>query len=202
MKAVFGCLLCLVLATSHTYAIKGGPPITKGGVNVIGTYAGVLHPPFCPLANPAQCGGSLNSLGLFSLGIPQAGLASGSVALFTGERTFVGSIQGVADPTTGGLEAAMQGIPVVSGGGITIFTLNFHADGFIHAKIKTPKSTTAISLGSTRVQGTAVITTTNRNVTPPDVSVTNYTVDGFKQSNTASAATGGALPSASPAGGQ
>ena len=201
MKAFFGCLLCLVLATTHTYAIKGGPPIPGVGKNVVGTFAGVLRPPFCPLANPAQCGGGLNSLGLFSLGIPQAGLASGSVALFTGERTFVGSIQGVADPTTEKLEAAMQGIPVVTAGGITIFTLNFHADGFIHATIKTPKNGVSLSLAATRLQGTAVITTTNRNVTPPDVSVTSYTVDGLKQSNTASAGTS-AVPSASPAGGQ
>src|SRR4051794_41200573 len=112
MKAFFGCLLCLVLATTHTYAIKGGPPIPGVGKNVVGTFAGVLRPPFCPLANPAQCGGGLNSLGLFSLGIPQAGLASGSGALFTREPPLVGSNQGGADPATGEVGAAVEGSSV------------------------------------------------------------------------------------------
>lgn len=143
---------------------------------------------------------SQNTLGIFSLGIPQSGLASGNVAIFTGERTFVGSIQGVGDPNSGSLQAAIQAIPVVTGGGETIFTLNFHADGILKAKVKNSRARVQ-SLASTRLAGTAVVTTTNRNVTPVSTAITNFDVEGFKQSNSATT-TAGTGASSSPSGGQ
>jgi hypothetical protein len=178
VKALFGSLLCLVLASSQSFALKGGPPYPVG-TNIVGTYAGVLQGEFDP-TNPR----SSNTLGIFSLGIPQTGLSSGSVALFTGERTFVGTIQGIGDPNKATLRATLQAVPVVTGGGQTITTLNFHADGTLNANIKTVRSA-FVTVANTRIEGTSTITTTNRNTSPPTVSIASFLVDGFKQSNAA-----------------
>src|SRR5437867_5172612 len=117
MKVLLGSLMCLILTMTQVFAISGGPWGTTQ-VTVTGTYAGVLRP---ILAS--------NNLGLFTLKIPQIGLATGDFLIFTGERTFVGTITGVADPNSAKLDATLQGIPVVTGGGQTVTTLNFHADG-------------------------------------------------------------------------
>lgn len=187
LKAIFGCLLCVVLPTAECFAVKGGP-VYPAGRNIVGTYAGVLEGAFDP-TNPR----SSNTLGIFSLGVPQTGLANGSLALFTGERTFVGSIQGIGDPNRGTIRAALQGIPVVTGGGVTIFTLNFHADGLLNAQVKPGRNASA-GVAATRLVGSAVITTTNRNVTPVEKDTTTFAVDGFKQSSQASSVTVAASP--------
>jgi hypothetical protein len=186
MKILLGCLMCLVLPMSQAFAISGGPPYPIQA-NIIGTYAGALNPVVA----------SSNTLGIFSVGIPDTGLASGPFFVFTGERTFVGSIQGVGDPDKATLRANLQAIPVVTAGDTTIFTLNFHADGSMNAKVKARSK--RFGTTSTRLTGTAHITTTNRNDTPPTTTETDFTVDGFKQSNTANS--GSAAPSASPTGG-
>ena len=175
MKALFGALICLVFTLTKSFAISGGP--WSGGnkiIGVVGTYAGVLHDVVV---------GS-NNLGIFTLSVPQTGLASGNVLIFTGERTFSGPITGLADPNSDILEATLQGIPVVTSGSTTIETLNFHADGTMNAKIRGSKNATSIS--SVRVRGTAHVTTTNRNVSPPSQTMTDYVVHGFKQSESSS----------------
>ena len=170
---------------SQAFAIKGGPEYPGAKANIVGTYAGVL--------DPTDVGS--NTLGIFSVGIPQTGLASGPFLVFTGERTFVGSIQGIGDPNKSTLRANLQGVPVVTAGNTTIFTLNFHADGSMNARIAA-RSTTVFSVSNTRLTGSAHITTTNRNVDPVERTDTDFTVDGFKQSNTA---TNVPIPSGSPA---
>jgi hypothetical protein len=196
VKALFGSLLCFVLATSQCFAISGGPVYPANKINIVGTYAGVLQGVFDP-TNPA----STNTLGIFSVGVPAQGLANGSLALFTGERTFVGTMQGIGDPNKGTLRAALQAIPVVTGGGITIFTLNFHADGTLEAKVKAPRSGIQ-TIARTRLVGSAIVNTVNRNTTPPTRTIASFMVDGFKQSNTASTATISNGGGASPSGGQ
>jgi hypothetical protein len=172
MKTLLGCLMCLVLTIAQTFAISGGPWGTgKGLVGVVGTYAGTFQDVVV---------GS-NNLAVFTLSVPQTGLSTGTVLIFTGERTFSGPMTGLADPNTDILEATLQGIPVVTSGSTTIETLNFHADGTLHGRVTAnTKTTTAIS--SIRIRGTAHVTTTNRNVTPPEQTITDYTVHGFKQS--------------------
>jgi hypothetical protein len=182
MRILFALLMCLVFTTAQCFALKGGPPYPVG-TNIIGTYAGVLQGVFDP-TNPR----SSNTLGIFSIGIPQTGLATGSVAIFTGERTFVGTIQGIGDPNKATLRAALQAVPVVTGGGQTITTLNFHADGTVSADIKTVRSAFN-TVANTRLTGTSTVTTTNNNTSPPTQNISSFVVDGFKQSN--SAPTGG-----------
>ena len=171
--------MCLVFTTAQTFAISGGP--WSGGnkiIGIVGTYAGVMHDIVIGSGN----------LGIFTLSVPQTGLATGTVFIFTGQRAFSGPISGLADPNTDVLEATLQGIPVVSSSGATIETLNFHADGSLNAKIRLSKKSLGIS--SVRVRGTSHVTTTDSSATcatccPPGCS-TDYTVHGFKQSESSS----------------
>src|SRR5437763_17217817 len=102
MKALLGALTCLVFTMTQSFAISGGP-WGRGQVGVTGTYAGVLHPIVAS-----------GSLGLFSIKVPDSGLATGDFVIFTTTRTFVGTIKGVADPNSSTLNATLQGIPVVT----------------------------------------------------------------------------------------
>src|SRR5256885_14312941 len=179
MKALLGALMCLVFTMTQSFAVSGGP--WGGGnkiIGVVGTYAGVMHDIVLGSGN----------LGIFTLSVPQSGLATGTVFLFTGQRAFSGPITGLADPNTDVLEATLQAIPVVSSGGATIETLNFHADGSLNAKIRLSKKSLGIS--AVRIRGTAHVDTTNSSSTcvtccPPGCP-TDYTVHGFKQSETSS----------------
>ena len=183
MKILLACLMSLVFTISQSFAISGGPwSGGKGLVGVVGTYAGTLQDVMV---------GS-NNLGIFTLSVPQSGLSTGSVLIFTGERTFSGPITGLADPNTDVLLATLQGIPVVTSGSTTIETLNFHADGTVNAKIRANRKSTSIS--SVRIRGTAHVTTINQNsgcTTGCNCQTdckreTDYTVRGFKQSESSS----------------
>jgi hypothetical protein len=187
MKILLACLMCVILPISQAIAIDGGPVYGNGNalVSVVGTYAGVL----------LDVAVGSNNLGIFTVSIPQQGLATGNVFLFTGERTFSGPISGLADPNTDKFIGTLQGIPVVTSGTTTIETLNFHADGTIKAKVKLGKG---VGVSSFRLNGTAHVTTTKTSgscdsnpACDPNISVccktmTDYNVRGFKQSNAAS----------------
>ncbi len=174
MKAILGLLLCYVLFASQCFAIKGGPVYPGGTVNVTGNFAGVL--------NPTKTG--VNALGIFTVSIPLTGLASGSFLIFQSGRTFVGTIQGLADPRTATLKAVVQGIPVVTQtdptgpGGIIITTLNVHADGLLEAQIKAPPASNFFN-SRTLLTGTSSITVT---IAGEVDSILDFDVDGFFQS--------------------
>src|SRR5258708_5179528 len=183
MKALLGCLMCLVFSVAQTFAISGGPWSGAGApVNVTGTYAGVLHDVSVGSGN----------LGIFTLSVPQSGLATGTVLIFTGQRTFSGPISGLADPNTDFLDATLQGIPVVTSGGITIDTLNFHADGTLKARVRLNKKSFGVSAvrlrGTPPTGGAHVITTCSGSACTSCQSgcATDYTVHGFKQSESGS----------------
>jgi hypothetical protein len=140
MKILLACLMCLVLGASQCFAIKGGP-VYPGVKDISGTFAGVLTP----------IGVGQNALGIFTVGIPQAGqtgLSSGAFLVFTGERTFTGTIQGIGDPNRGTLRAVLQGIPFIPAGTGTVTTLNVDADGFLTASV-IPSSSAAFSVFGT-----------------------------------------------------
>src|SRR6266404_1277021 len=104
MRVLLAALMCLVFTITQAFAISGGPPY-PGATNVVGVYAGVMKPKFpstCP-ADPTTCPDdpptcSANSLGVFSVGVPDSGLATGTFVMFSQGRVFSGSIQGTADP--------------------------------------------------------------------------------------------------------
>ena len=126
MKALFACLLCLVFASSQSYAISGGPFQGPGRISVTGTYSGVMLPSktFSPGAN---------SIALFTMNIPSTGLASGTVVIFGAGLTFTGDIQASADPdsakVTGEIDATStvtvgsQGMNATIKLGKTLFTI-------------------------------------------------------------------------------
>ncbi len=71
MKILFAALMCLVLGGAQCFAISGGP-VYPGGLNVVGTFGGVLLPGAItnrcePDSDPA--GETL--LGFFQLAFPR-----------------------------------------------------------------------------------------------------------------------------------
>jgi hypothetical protein len=92
MKALFGCLMCFVLTVSQAFALSGGPPYPSA-TNIAGTYAGVMSP-----RNAGHNNCALNSLGIFSLVAPAAGISEGQFIMFAQGRVFSGAIHAVADP--------------------------------------------------------------------------------------------------------
>jgi hypothetical protein len=190
MKALFGCLLCLVLTSSHTYAVKGGPVYPGGGTNVIGRYAGVMLPPFCPIPDPSQCPGGFNALGLFTLIIPQNGLGAGEAIIFSSGRAFIGSISGSANPNTAALAGVLsteyKTTPLGSSGTPRTCAT---AGGQIRARIS-PSNRQGGSASSVLIRGTATVAVSCIDpifgcpATCTEGS-TAFEIDGYKQSNVA-----------------
>lgn len=204
MKALFGSLLCLVLATSQSFALKGGPPYPTGG-NIKGTYAGVMQGLFDP-TNPR----SSNTLGLFSFSIPASGFATGTVVFFVAGRTFTGTFQGIGDPNKGRLRGVVQSTTstniILCQPPTTFITsdptatpplrplptdVTDRADGAVDASI-TSSAKAGSSVTGTLLKGTGFVTATQtvkKGDTYPDCqtaqvnsSLLSLIVDGFKQS--------------------
>lgn len=175
MKALLGCLLCLILGTSQSYALKGGPGLGGGQVRTTGVYAGVMTPgPLSPGAN---------SIGLFAVSIPRSGLGTGTVILFTAGQTYTGVFTGVADPDsaklTGQIDASFPIISSVreSDGQITTTTFLAKAAGKVDAKIR-PNSR-LFSAAAARLVGEANVQY-SITVNNPFTQI-GYIVSGFKQ---------------------
>jgi hypothetical protein len=180
MKALLGCLLCLILATSQASAISGGPGFGKGQVSTTGTYAGVLTPgPLSPGAN---------SIGLFTISVPKTGLGSGSVVLFTAGETYIGPFQGIADPDSaklfGEIDATFNYVEIIQTGVDSNGTPKFEsvtfaavAAGQMQGRIVANKrtSTAAVRLtGDANVQYSLTINNPFAQI--------GYLISGFKQS--------------------
>ncbi len=157
--------LIAIVATAYlSLGISGGPNYgaSKRFVNVVGSYAGVLEPVAVP-----------NNLGIFTLVVPQVGLATGTFSIFSGGTTFAGTISAVANPNKRSVRGAFESSAIADAS-----TSPPHADGSLNAFIR-PSRGGISSVSSTRLTGTAHVTTTV-GVTKTDI---DYTVDGFKQSN-------------------
>jgi hypothetical protein len=202
VKALFGSLLCLVLATSECFALSGGPVYGGGKANVVGTYAGVLQGAFDP-TNPI----SSNSIGIFSLGIPKTGTGGGNFVMFAQGRTFTGTVRGVGDAAKASLKAILTatfnynltvGVTDPVTGVFTLQTVPVTAsvNGSMNAQVKTTRSSSIFtSTGATRLKGDAVLNIDQGEVAnngqPILTGVLALGVTGFKQSDTATAVTAG-----------
>jgi len=204
MKSVLGCLMCLVFTMSQSFAISGGP--FGRGVNVVGTYAGVIKRPSDspPLVLPAGCVSpvaacSANSLGVFSVEVPPTGISSGTFVMFSQGRIFTGTIRGTADPgqakLTGVLNATFN-FTVTDNTKTppTTTSVTASANGNLKTTIRNVSSQTTLGVAATRLAGTATL-----NIDQGDVNRLNETcvtcfmtlrVVGFKQSNTAATTSG------------
>jgi hypothetical protein len=207
VKALFGSLLCLVLAVSQSFAIKGGPPYPPGS-NIVGTYGGVLQGVFDP-TTPS----SSNTIGVFSLGVPKTGNASGPFVMFARGRVFSGTIQATADPVKAAIKGVLDArfsysVPktvtdtiIDSNGGTIIIsrvvnvTVTANANGPLDATVSATKSARTLSASTTIIQGSATLNISQGEIAangdPVVVSILSLSVSGFKQSDSAPTTTGG-----------
>lgn len=189
MKILLACLMCLVLTVAQTFAIDGGPDYGGAGVRLQGTYAGVLAViPTVVDPGPPEVTLTDNSLGLFTLKIPQEGLATGTSAVFRNGIFYSGTITGSADPDSAKLTAivaaSFKEIRAESDTG-TSFEPQYDANGFF-AKARIVPNPNVFSSASARIRGTASLTYRNSKE-PPDPNGESggpilYKIKGFKQS--------------------
>ncbi len=206
MKKVLSLLLAYAFLQAQTWAIGGGPRTGVNATLLIGTYSGVLLPAGQTVP-PVGGVVSSASIGLFSIGVPQTGLATGAAVVFANGVAFLGDVLAVADPKDSTLSGFIQGtsnndvitlIPVIDANGNITFqqtTTPVFAQGNIETKIVTSGSPDPILgtlAGNIRIEGTAAIdlfTTLNNDGTPQVLNTISFLVNGFKQSDTASTVT-------------
>src|SRR4051812_3399498 len=201
MRILLAILMCLVLTSGECFAIKGGPPYPRG-TNLVGSYAGVMQGVFDP-TNPA----SSNSIGIFSLGVPSTGNASGSFVMFSRGRVFRGTAQAFADPEKATLKGILDAsfnytlhVPVTitdsDGTTATVFQdlqVTASAKGPVDAKVAASKGASVSAASTTVLRGDATLNISQGGVAangdPIITSVLSLTVSGVKQSNSAPATT-------------
>jgi hypothetical protein len=168
MKILLASLMCLVLGASQCFAIKGGPQYGGSG-SLVGTYAGVME---------GEMGS--NGLGIFTIGVPQTGLANGLFIIFQEGLFLNGTMQAVADGTkkkiTALLHAEATRIEIIDGE--VNFTIVAVADGQMRATVSDGNN-----FSSGRIlAGTAVV---NEHFPDPISNPPNdqtYQISGFQQS--------------------
>lgn len=153
-------------------------------MGVVGTYAGSLVPTVDPdtgLTDP-------NSLAVFTLRIPQIGLANGTAAIFRNGFYYPGTIQASADPLTAQISGGIQGQfddVVFSSTTITEARHYFATGRFEGAKIVAKSGT--FSILAVRIKGAASISYVPGSGFIPDPRGDSggpipYKILGFKQS--------------------
>jgi hypothetical protein len=117
MKKLLSLLIAFVFLNVESQAFY--PSYGGLGLNPVGTYGGT----FVPDSSTTSTSGNVStadSIGLFSLGVPQVGLATGSLAVFIEGGAYLGGLTGYVDPTTQTMSAIISGastfqIALVSG---------------------------------------------------------------------------------------
>jgi hypothetical protein len=198
VKALFASLLCFVLTASQTFAIKGGPPY-PAGTNLVGTFAGVMQGVFDP-TKPS----SSNTIGVFSLGVPKTGNATGPFVMFARGRVFSGTISATADPTKATVKGVLdarfnytlsQSVTDILGVvHIVTTTVTATANGPLEATAAVTKSKN-LGTAATILQGSAILNVAQGQIAangdPVIADILSLTVSGYKQSDTAPTGTGG-----------
>jgi hypothetical protein len=195
MKRVLSFLLMIVFMhaqVSTAFAKHGGPDIgDQATVDTIGTYAGTMVPIF--ETNSANNNSSA-SIGLFSVGVPQIGVAEGSCVIFVDGAAFEGTITAVADPIGGELQGLIDAVSVfVVIDSATGIPYSIFASGSLQAEIKDTAAgqavgfQTAATFATTRLEGEAKVDISSSVDANGNSIVSNtvtFVVDGFKQSST------------------
>jgi hypothetical protein len=198
MKFVLSVLMCVTLIHGfipRAYAKHGGPDASSSGgagLDVIGTYSGVLIPTGEVGTNTSA--GRLNSVGLFSFSAPAAGSSTGRFTFFANGEVFAGTITAITDPDNKTVTGFLEGSTTLISP--TGSTYEGDALGFINALISPTNSSSIANAGSSaRLNGFAHVDLYL------GLSISgsfDFVVDGFKQSNTTTAVT---LPTTTPANG-
>jgi hypothetical protein len=183
MKGLLGCLMCLVFTASQTFAISGGPFGTPK-LSPQGTYAGVMtFKARVPVCDTPPCPGQptgTNQLGLFTLVVPQTGLATGTAVFFNQGQIYSGTIQATADPQTAqvkGIISATFSYIIVLPDGSTTTTVDAQAAG--KTTINVRASTTTFTANSVLLGGQADIQFALTVNNPFDE--IKFHISGFKQ---------------------
>jgi len=184
MKKVLSLLVAFVFLQVQSWALSGGPQYGTLNNSVSGTYAGTLVGDI----------GS-DSLGLFQIGMPSAGLGSGTFAFFAGGGAFFGTVVALADGEKQKMSGVLKGTmiarvptPAVGTAATVAVNTDIAALGgqFIAAIKGSSSSGGAIGIGS-RIIGTAAVNVvaTDPTFTLPGLTYgpTTLTVDGFQQSS-------------------
>jgi hypothetical protein len=206
MKKVLSLLLPIVFLQSQAFALSGGPVFGTDQTSFIGTYAGALIPQF----EPTVPQGNSAALGIFTLGQPDVGPATGSFVAFVNGAAFIGVISGLIDPDGGTIRGVLDAsstfqvtvfVPtttIVNGVPVTTTTAeNFDvmANGELDGRVApgVSRGGLAVPTTATRVVGSATLNTFFRlnNDGSPQVSKTViFDIDGFKQSDQFNGTTG------------
>jgi hypothetical protein len=197
MKNALSLLVAYTFLQSQMWALTGGPNFGGNGtsVNVVGTFSGVLLPEFQVGINVDTSEGA-NSIGIFSVGVPQVGIATGTFAFFGNAQAYNGTITGVADPDKGTLKAILDapttlrvGSATTTTGGTASATFEGQAIGKMEADII--PSETLFSPTESRLEGSAHLDVFegdfNADLSVKVASTFDFVVDGFKQSTNVSA---------------
>ncbi len=209
MKKVLSFLLSIVFLHAQTaplFAHRGGPTFDdQVNIDIVGTYSGTLIPDD-PVGSGtiADDGTAINSLGLFNVGVPQTGPATGTFIIFTQGYTFTGTMTAVGDPGKGTLTGIMDGTyaftdfvydannnPIIGANGPLTANYVYIVRGDLNAKVIQapdfdPTSVSSVLFSVQRLTGTAELGvirpggTTNK--------VLHYTIDGVKQSSSVATA--------------
>jgi len=194
MKKVLSLLVTFVFLQVQSWALSGGPSYGAINNSVSGTYAGVL-----------VGGVGVNGLGLFQIGMPTAGLGSGTFAFFAGGGAFFGTVVALADGEKSTMSGIFKGqlnvqISGSTGNGGSVSTTQVPValmGGQFVAKITGDSGgTTTIGVGA-RLTGTALVTVSaantpnpfsaNGGIVPEPAGIQNgnsaMTIDGFQQSS-------------------
>lgn len=216
MKIIASTLFSLLLVHAQAQALVGGPFQNGQGVSVLGSYSGFLLPKNQVVGDTSsgEFGQSLdvsyNTFGLFNVSVKTRDLAIGNAVIFQDGKTFVGGINGFADPDTSNFFGAIDGriiestssfIGTVTQTNDVVFS-DFVASGVISAEILSPRdlgsSTSSTRIQSARMSGEATVTVSDLDQTNngfriapdgtrffiimPPVTV-SYVVSGFKSSS-------------------
>lgn len=181
------------------YATSGGPqyPVST---DLSGSYAGVLKPipeksPSGPTPTPTASPEDHNSLGVFSVTVPQGGLGHGAFVLFSHGETYVGAIAAEADPTRAQVNGVLTGSQSTSA---ATSDLNGKMQASARHIITAPFSSVGVQL-----RGRAMLDFEDSAVPDVVVRTESMRVRGFKQSADTSLAvsptpTASATPTATP----
>lgn len=228
MKRILSFLLCIILLKAQAFAIHGPlDGVDSAGTLIVGTYSGTLTPTAADQGTRVfdfQTGeqtGTLNSVGLFTVAMPDAGIGAGTFLIFTDGISYSGTITAVGDPTVGSisgiLEATYTYVDFVRDANGDV-VLQVAANGAISPVTQTFQAAVRGTLSATVISSVASITAANASsgnfgrisgkadtaslfVGPNGAGelvtdkIVTYTVDGVKQSlsaTNASALTAGA----------
>jgi hypothetical protein len=139
---VLALLIAFLLPATQVLAISGGPNDQSGSVtSILGTYSGVLIPQSDD-TGVTDGNDTVNSIGIFSLGIPDRGPGEGSFLAFSEGFVFTGTIFAVSNPSKGKISGILQASyeysvsSTDSTGAVTTVDVTAQVTGTLDAKVE------------------------------------------------------------------